>query len=75
MATNITQSALRIENPSDYDRIFQDAFNAGDLEGLVSLYEPDAIFIQRPGRWLLAPIRSGRRSPVSSLANQVSNSR
>lgn len=50
MATNITQSALRIENPSDYDRIFQDAFNAGDLEGLVSLYEPDAIFISAPGQ-------------------------
>jgi hypothetical protein len=33
MATNTAQTAVLIENLSDYDRVFQDAFNAGDLGG------------------------------------------
>ncbi len=53
MATNSTvtaPSAIRIDNLSEYDRVFQDAFNEADLEGLVSLYEPDAVFIPSPGQ-------------------------
>lgn len=30
-------------------RSFEDAFNAGDLDGLMELYEPDAALIAQPG--------------------------
>ena len=35
--------------PEDCDRLFMEAFNAGDLEGLVSLYEEDAAFVEQGG--------------------------
>jgi uncharacterized protein (TIGR02246 family) len=41
-------SAIRIEKLEGSERIFQDAVNAGDLEGLLSLYEPDAVFVSAP---------------------------
>ena len=36
-------------NPEDCDRLFMEAFNNGDLEGLVSLYEEDAAFVEDGG--------------------------
>jgi uncharacterized protein (TIGR02246 family) len=30
-------------------RLFEDAFNAGDIDGLMALYEPDAAVIPQPG--------------------------
>ncbi len=35
--------------PEDCDRLFMEAFNNGDLEGLVSLYEEDAAFVDEQG--------------------------
>ena len=35
--------------PEDCDRLFMEAFNTGDLEGLVSLYEADAAFVEEGG--------------------------
>jgi uncharacterized protein (TIGR02246 family) len=35
--------------PVDAHRRFQEAFNAGDLEGLMALYEPDAVLVPQPG--------------------------
>jgi ketosteroid isomerase-like protein len=29
--------------------LFEEAFNAGDLDGLMELYEPDAALIAQPG--------------------------
>lgn len=43
-------SAIQIDDLFEYDRVFQDAFNAADLEGLVSLYESDAVFVPSPGQ-------------------------
>jgi ketosteroid isomerase-like protein len=31
------------ENPEDLARLFKERANAGDVEGLVALYEPDAV--------------------------------
>lgn len=45
-----TPGAIRIENPAESVRVFQDVFNAGDLDGLVSLFEPDAVFVPAPGQ-------------------------
>jgi len=36
--------------PEDITRQFVDAVNAGDVEGLVDLYEPDAVIAFPPGR-------------------------
>lgn len=38
-------------NPRETVKASEAAINAGDLEAMVSLYEPDAMFISAPGRW------------------------
>ena len=35
--------------PEQLHRLFEQAFNAGDLEALMELYEPDAALIPQPG--------------------------
>jgi ketosteroid isomerase-like protein len=35
--------------PEQIHRLFEDRFNAGDLDGLIELYEPDAALIAQPG--------------------------
>lgn len=36
--------------PEDLSRFFVERANAGDVEGLVALYEPDAVFAFPPGQ-------------------------
>jgi uncharacterized protein (TIGR02246 family) len=36
--------------PEQIHRLFEGAFNAGDLEALLALYEPDAALIPQPGQ-------------------------
>ena len=36
--------------PEDCDRLFQEALNAGNLEALVALYEPNATLVAAPGQ-------------------------
>jgi ketosteroid isomerase-like protein len=36
--------------PEDLDRLFLSRANAGDVDGLVALYEPDAVLALAPGR-------------------------
>jgi uncharacterized protein (TIGR02246 family) len=35
--------------PEQLHRLFEQAFNAGDLDALMALYEPDAALIPQPG--------------------------
>lgn len=35
--------------PEQIHRLFENHFNAGDLDGLMELYEPDAALIAQPG--------------------------
>ena len=35
--------------PEQLHRLFEQAFNAGDIEALMALYEPDAALIPQPG--------------------------
>lgn len=37
-------------NPEDCHRLFADAFSAGDLEAVLSLYEPTATLVPQPGQ-------------------------
>ena len=68
--------------PEQIHRLFEQAFNAGDLEGLVALYEPDAVLVPQPGvvvegidgirdslGWLLD--RNGRITVESKLVLRV----
>lgn len=36
-------------NPADTHRLFVEACNAGDVESLVAMYEPDAVIVERNG--------------------------
>jgi uncharacterized protein (TIGR02246 family) len=45
MATN----EIDLSTPEALMRTFSDRLNAGDLDGLVALYEPDAVFEAQPG--------------------------
>ena len=40
----------RAAQPEDLDRLFLQRANAGDVDGLVALYEPDAVLAFPPGR-------------------------
>ena len=68
--------------PEQIHRLFEQAFNAADLEGLLALYEPDATLVPQPGvvvegidgirealRWLLD--REGRITIDSQLVIRV----
>ena len=41
--------------PEDIYPAFSEAYNAGDLETLVSLYDPQAVFVIKPGRVTKSP--------------------
>ena len=36
-------------SPEQIHTLFEEAFNAGDLDALLALYEPDAVLIPEPG--------------------------
>jgi uncharacterized protein (TIGR02246 family) len=38
--------------PEDLHRLWTEYFVAGDLDGLISLYEPDAAFVAQPGAFV-----------------------
>ena len=37
-------------SPGELDQLFSEALNAGDLDALVALYEPQAVFVSEPGQ-------------------------
>jgi uncharacterized protein (TIGR02246 family) len=41
--------------PEQIHRLFEDTFNAGDIDGLMELYEPDAALIAQPGSVAYGP--------------------
>ena len=44
------EAAQRALHPEDLDRLFLERANAGDVDGVVALYEPDAVLAIAPGR-------------------------
>jgi uncharacterized protein (TIGR02246 family) len=40
---------MAIQNPQDTHRLFAEAANSGDIERLVSFYEPEAVIVERNG--------------------------
>ncbi len=45
---------MTISSPTQADPTWMERFNAGDIEGLLELYEPDALFVPEPGAEALA---------------------
>jgi len=43
------EKSMPERGPVEAHVLFQKAFNAGDLQGLMALYEPDAVLIPQPG--------------------------
>ena len=43
---------MKITRPEDAHRIYVDAFNSGNVEAVLRLYQPDATFVPEPGRVL-----------------------
>ena len=43
----------RLQKPEDWPRLFEQHLNAGDLEAVVALYEPDARFVTRSGETIV----------------------
>jgi ketosteroid isomerase-like protein len=44
-----------VTRPEDIYPALSEAYNAGDLEALVSLYDPRAVFVIKPGRVTESP--------------------
>ena len=41
---------MSVQRPEDVHRAFTEAFNAGDLDALMSFYEPSASIVPAPGK-------------------------
>ena len=44
------EATERARQPEDLDRLFLERANAGDVDGVVDLYEPGAVLAFQPGR-------------------------
>jgi ketosteroid isomerase-like protein len=42
--------------PQDVHRLFAELFAAADLDGLISMYEPDAVLMPEPGKTVSGPV-------------------
>src|SRR5262245_54609348 len=48
-----TPPAALVNRPEDWPRQFEEQLNAGDLDGVMALYEPEARFVTRTGETLI----------------------
>lgn len=49
-------SGGRAQEPEELGRLFLERANAGDLDGVVSLYETDAILVVAPGQFVVGHV-------------------
>ncbi len=57
-------------DPNDLERMFIDRSNAADLDGLVALYEPDAVLMTFPERKVASGLTEIRAALERMLADQ-----
>lgn len=50
MIEKSSPDTIRIEHIEEVGKVFQDTFNGGDVDGLVSLFEPEAVLVPAPGQ-------------------------
>jgi ketosteroid isomerase-like protein len=60
-------------NPEDWPRVFEQHLNAGDLDKVMSLYEPDARFVAPSGETLIGLDRI--RQVIAGSSSRTRNSR
>ena len=60
-----TTSGSLPDKPDDWPRQFEEQLNAGDLDGVMELYEPEARFVTRTGETLVG--HNAIRKVVSGL--------
>jgi len=65
------EAAERARQPEDLDRLFLERANAGDVDGVVDLYEPQAVLAFAPGR-LAVGAQAIREVYVDLLARRPS---
>lgn len=63
--TSSRSSSPLVHEPEEWPRVFENHLNSGDLEGAVSLYEPDASFVPASGETVLG--RDGVRSALAAF--------
>lgn len=73
MTTPIRSHSVR--NPEDMNTAFADAFNSGDINNLLALYEPDSIHVNIDGSRSkgIASIRTTLEELLQLRGNMVSN--
>ena len=51
---------MKVYHPAEMNAAFADAFNSGDIDNLMALYEPGAVLVPKPGEIVegVAAIRS-----------------
>ena len=68
---NAETDRRRAEQPEDLGKLFETRLNAGDLEGLLALYEPEAVLHFPPGN-VAAGIDAIRAAYEQALAGKPS---
>jgi uncharacterized protein (TIGR02246 family) len=63
-----TTQAAFLNQPEDWPRQFEEHLNAGDIDGVMSLYEPEARFVTRTSETLVG--RDAIRKVLSALIEQ-----
>ena len=58
---------MKIHDPHKIHAAFAEAYNAGKIEDLIALYEPDAILIPQPGQQVVG--HSGIREALTVFLN------
>jgi hypothetical protein len=83
MTQKTGSEVVRIERPDEAPRVCQDAFNVGDLDGLVNLFESEAVVSLGPNQVITGSDRirdtfagvSRGRMAVGNQASQSSSRR
>jgi ketosteroid isomerase-like protein len=67
------EAAERARRPEDLDRLFLERANAGDVDGVVALYEPQAVLAFPPGQLAIgtAAIRDVYAGLLAPAGDQV----
>ncbi len=53
--------------PEDINHLFVKAMNEGDVEAMMSLYEPDQVFVSQPGQPLVRGVGEALREKLRSF--------
>ncbi|MGH7427034.1 MAG: DUF4440 domain-containing protein [Candidatus Methylomirabilaceae bacterium] len=62
-----TEAAAAAQDPHEIPRLFEERFNAGDVDGMLELYESDAVLIPQPG----GPMLQGREALQEALGGFI----